>query len=198
MLTRTPVRWLGRWKAKRFQETGQPIRLDLGCGPFKRPGFVGLDLAAGSDIQWDIAWGLPFGDSTVLEVRSDHFFEHMDLPLVVRTLRECHRVLVTGGILDFSVPHIDPYLKAYMAHDFAFLKEKIFDVPKSQEDLYCTGFDRISWLLLRSGEHKSMFDAESIIAKVQLSGFSDVRFRAYDPSRDTQVRFSTCFVVAVK
>jgi predicted SAM-dependent methyltransferase len=188
----------GLRRAVRLQNQMDDLRLDLGCGPVKRPGFIGLDLFPKADIRWNIEWGLPFDDNSVVEIRSDHFLEHLDLPTVVEVLRECKRVLAPGGVLDFTVPHIDPYLDAYVRKDFDFLKDKIFDVPPRYEHLYTTCFDRISWLLHRAGEHKSLFDRESIVDKVKLAGFARVTTREFDVQRDTNPRFSSVYVVAVK
>lgn len=187
-----------RQYATHLDRTAQELRLDLGCGPFKRPNFVGIDLDSAADIQWDVRWGLPFGDDRVSEIRSDHFFEHLELPVFVEVLRECRRVLIPGGVLDFTVPHIDPYLDAYLHRDWQFLQEKIYDVPAGQEPFYDTCFDRIAWLLHRAGEHKALFDRESIIAKVRLAGFSEVKTREFDPTRDMNWRFSSIYVQALK
>ena len=185
-------------RATLLKSKSETLRLDLGCGSSKKPGFVGLDLSPDADIQWDIRWGLPFDDNSVIEIRSDHFLEHLELPVVVEVLRECRRVLVLGGVLNFTVPHINPYLDAYRRSDFKFLEEKIFDVPKGQEDLYNTCFDRISWLLHRSGEHKSLFDSESILAKVKLAGFAIVTTREFDKEKDVGYRYSSIYIEAVK
>lgn len=185
-------------RAKQLVNTVGELSLDLGCGSFKRPGFVGVDLSPRADIQWDIRWGLPFEDNSVTEIRSDHFFEHLQLSDLVDVLRECRRVLVPGGVLDFTVPHFDPYLEAYLHKDFDYLKEKIYDIPQGQEALCSTCFDRIAWLLYRSGEHKSLFDKESIVAKVKLAGFENVTTREFDPAKDTNPRFSCVYVVAIK
>jgi len=174
-----------------------PIKLDLGCGSSKREGFIGIDLSSEADIQWDLTQSLPFEDETVSVIRSDHFFEHIEQSDLIYLLKECKRVLVPGGILDFSVPHIDPYIEAYLSKDFDFLKEKITDIPNRDEELYNTCFDRILWLLYRNGEHKSMFDKDSIVAKVKLAGFSTVTTREYDPENDNY-RFSSVYVVAIK
>jgi predicted SAM-dependent methyltransferase len=188
----------GIGQAKEFANTVDELRLDLGCGSFKRPGFVGIDLLTTADIQWDIRWGLPFEDNSITEIRSDHFFEHLELPDLVDVLQECRRVLASGGVLDFTVPHLDPYLGAYLHKDFDYLKEKIYDVSQGQEALYGTCFDRIAWLLYRSGEHKSLFDKESIVAKVKLAGFENVTTREFDPAKDADPRFSSVYVVAIK
>lgn len=185
-------------RARAIQRRVRPLRLDLGCGDHPREGHIGIDLSPRADLRWDLTWGIPFADESVADIRSDHLFEHLDLPIVVEVLRECRRVLEPNGGLDFTVPHIDPYLDAYLRRDMDLLKEKIHDVPPERESLYSTCFDRISWLLLREGEHRSIYDRESIIAKVRQAGFREVRTREYEPSRDTDRRFSSCYVVAVK
>lgn len=180
------------------KELDGSVNLDLGCGSQKKDGFIGIDLSQEADIQWDLTWGLPLGDETVSIIRSDHFFEHLEQSDLMHLLKECRRILVTGGILYFSVPHVDPYIEAYLTKNFDFLKEKITDIPNGDEDLYNTCFDRILWLLYRNGEHKSMFDKESIVAKVKLAGFSTVTTRGYDPEKDINYRFSSIYVVATK
>lgn len=192
------MKWSGQRKADRLSSTAAPIKLDLGCGATAKPGFIGIDLLRTADICWDLRWGLPFSDNKIAEIRSDHFLEHLSLSLVVNVLSECRRVLRSGGVLDFTIPHLDPYLDAYLRRDFDFLREKIYDVPKNQEALYNTSFDRIAWLLYRNGEHKSLFDKESILAKVRLAGFSKVYDREFDTTKDINQRFSSIYVVAVK
>lgn len=192
------IRQSNRKYIEYLAKSNADIRIDLGCGLLRRPGFIGIDISLGADIQWDIRRGLPFKDNAVLEIRSDHFFEHLELPIVVEALRECYRVLVPGGILDFTVPHIDPYIEAYLNKDFNYLKEKICDITHEQEALYGTCFDRIAWLLHRSGEHKALFDKESILAKVKLAGFENVTTREFSPAKDRNYRFSSIYIVAIK
>lgn len=181
-----------------FSKTSGGIRLDLGCGSSKRPGFIGVDLNRAADLQWDIGWGLPFDDNSIFEIRSDHFFEHLELPKVVEVFSECRRVLIPGGTLDFSVPHLDPYVDAYLRRDYKLLSERITDIPVGQEDLYGTCFDLICWLLHRAGDHRSMFDRESIIAKLTIAGFTKTKIRTFDRNRDLNWRFSSIYVTAVK
>jgi predicted SAM-dependent methyltransferase len=188
---------LTRRKADRYLSDGKPIRLDLGCGDRCRPGFTGVDIAAGADLYWDLSRGLPFPDDTVAEIRSDHCLEHLPLPTVVHVLRECRRVLISGGRLEFTVPHLNPYLEAYHRGDFEVLAQRICDIPAGEETFYDTPFDRIAWLLHRAGEHRSMFDRDSIVSKVRLAGFQHVTTR--DPNgTDANLRYSSVYVVACK
>ena len=61
------MRRKGIKRAVQLKGKGGELRLDLGCGSIKRPGFVGLDLSSDADIQWDIRWGLPFDDNSKIK-----------------------------------------------------------------------------------------------------------------------------------
>ncbi len=197
-IQRKIIKWRGLRKAAAISRSSTLIRLDLGCGPIMRPGFIGVDLADRAGLRWDLQWGLPFRDNTIEEIRSDHFLEHLSLPFVVALLCECHRVLRPRGRVEFTVPHLDPYIEAYIKRDFDFLRGKIFDTPAGQDEIYSTSFDRIAWLLHRNGEHKSLFDKESILAKFKLAGFGEVRSREHDAEKDVNPRYSSIYIVGVK
>lgn len=79
-------------------------RLHLGCGAVRIPGFLGVDLVDGPevDIKADLRHRWPWPDSSVDEVRADDVFEH--LPDKCHTLRELHRVLVPNGVAVILVP----------------------------------------------------------------------------------------------
>ena len=79
-------------------------------------------------------------------IRSITFFEHLEQKDLIALLMECRRVLVPEGILYFSVPHLDPYIEAYLTKNYDFLQEKITDIPDGDELLYSTCFDLILWL----------------------------------------------------
>lgn len=82
------------------------IVLELGCGPSKREGRIGVDRLdlPGVDIVADVNQGLQFlPDHSVDAIYSESFFEHIDdLPLLVA---EIVRVLKKGGKNFMFVPH---------------------------------------------------------------------------------------------
>lgn len=117
-------------KAKKIAavETPKLLKLDLGCGPNKREGFIGVDarqfdgkvdqvinLAARyGDANGVVtpriemlgqfaAW--PWKDGTVEEVHSSHFLEHLTGAERVHFWNELHRVLIPGGKATIVVPH---------------------------------------------------------------------------------------------
>lgn len=174
------------------------IKLDLGSSSSQRHGFVGIDITEGSEMKWDLTRGIPFDDDSVEEIRSDHFFEHLDIDNLMSVLSECHRVLKKGKDLNFTVPHLNPYIKAYLKNDMKFLKNKIRDIPKEYKKIFDTPFDVIMWLIYRNGEHKTFFDKESIVSKLRHSGFKKIKVREYDKKTDINKRYSSIYIIATK
>lgn len=107
-----------------------PIRLDLGCGPGKKPGFIGCDHTAfpGVDLVCDLSqarWVVReeidwmehidgdrdhpihsiFKDNSIEEAHSSHFFEHLDAMQRVAFLNELFRVLKPGAKCTLIAPH---------------------------------------------------------------------------------------------
>lgn len=80
------------------------MKLDLGCGPHKQQGFLGVDIRPqpGVDIVADLAGRWPFDNSSVDEVRASHIFEHLPEPL--HTMEELYRVLKPGAVANLDMP----------------------------------------------------------------------------------------------
>lgn len=83
-----------------------PLRVNLGCGRFPKPGFLNVDWMPGPgvDVIHDLSrLPLPFEDASVDAFEADHILEH--LPDVFGTMREIHRCLRPGGTALIRVPH---------------------------------------------------------------------------------------------
>lgn len=78
------------------------MRLHLGCGRKKWPGYVNCDLA-NSDVNCDIR-NLPFDDDMADEVVAIHVVEHFFITEIGRVLTEWVRVLKPGGLLILELP----------------------------------------------------------------------------------------------
>lgn len=86
-----------------------PLRVDLGCGPRKPEGFVGIDRHqwGDTDIVADLAEGIPLEDGIVDEVRAYDVLEH--LPDPIHSMNELWRILKPGGKADILVPSTSGY-----------------------------------------------------------------------------------------
>lgn len=81
-------------------------KLNLGCGKFKKEGYVNLDCC--SHLDPDIVHNLnsvpyPFSDSSFELVEADHVLEHLSDPF--GAMKELHRILKSGGSAIIKVPH---------------------------------------------------------------------------------------------
>lgn len=130
-------------------------KLNLGCGEFKKEGFINLDLR--QETQPDVVWDLnkfpyPFNSGEFEVIEADHVIEHLLDPF--RVMKELHRILKDGGKLVVKVPHFsrgfthpdhkrgfdltfpfyfDRRFKAgYMGYDFFLEKQRLrwFGMPR--------------------------------------------------------------------
>ena len=79
--------------------------IDLGCGIRKKPNSIGMDVVAlpGVDVVANMAYGLPFRDSSIDGIYVYHVLEHMDDFL--GTMGEIWRVCKDGAKAYIKVPH---------------------------------------------------------------------------------------------
>jgi predicted SAM-dependent methyltransferase len=61
----------------------------------------------GTIVHHDTSHGIPFDDSSVPQIYSSHFLEHVTRQQAEALLAECHRVLVREGIIRICVPSLD-------------------------------------------------------------------------------------------
>jgi len=86
----------------------QPLKLDFGCGPNKKSGFIGVDIIEfpNVDIILDIGnkkW--PWKDSSVEEAHASHFVEHLTSTQRIHFCNELYRVLKVGSSAQIITPH---------------------------------------------------------------------------------------------
>lgn len=96
-----------------------PLRVEIGGGPFPAPGYVHVDADPASRHleHLAVAWDLPFDDGSVHELLAIHVLEHVHPGLVAHTLQEWRRVLHPGGFAQIHVPNARAILPAYLEGD---------------------------------------------------------------------------------
>lgn len=89
-------------------------KLDLGCGKFRKRGFLGIDNLQSyvyqgmteEDKKWilifDLDNAIPFPDNTITDVLISHFLEHVKSPKYF--LQEVWRVCVANAHVEVYVP----------------------------------------------------------------------------------------------
>lgn len=108
-------------------------KLNIGCGNDIREGFVNLDISQlpGVDVVCDIDKNLlPFEDNSFEYIICIDILEHVEY---IRVLKEIHRILKPGGVVEIRVPHftssnnfIDPtHKKMFSFRTFSFFADNI-------------------------------------------------------------------------
>lgn len=90
------------------------IRLDIGCGNKREPGWIAVDQASNysgqpPDVECDIR-ALPFENDYADEVRAIHVIEHFYAWEATDVVKEWIRVLKPGGQLTIECPCLDKVL----------------------------------------------------------------------------------------
>lgn len=175
----------------------EPLKLNLGCGPKPKKGWVNVDLFdPAADLRLDLRNAWPFPDRSVSYIYSEHVFEHFEISVEVpHFLREALRVLKPGGIFDVVVPDTEVVLKAYGDPRAAFWAK----AAEMQWHPGCvTPIERINYHFRQGGEHKFAWDAETLAKTLQAAGFTAITQREFDPSMDSAERVFSLYMVGRK
>lgn len=98
---------MARKSALKVAPKPEIIRLDIGCGKNKQPGFIGLDQykLPGVDIVCDLRKKLPYKDGSVDEIHCSHFIEHLTAQERVNFMNEIYRIMRVGAKATLIAPH---------------------------------------------------------------------------------------------
>ena len=180
-----------------------PLRMNLGCGPNPRAGWLNVDLVPGADLTLDIRRPLPFPDASCAEIYAEHVLEHLAYPgEVEQVLADWFRVLARGGTVSLGVPDTESALRAYVRGDdgyFAWCRTQPW-----HRDWVRTRLDTINYHFRQQsptfGEaHLYAYDFETLADRLVAAGFVDVTQRPFDSAFDSEDRrIGTLYVRATK
>jgi len=172
-------------------------RLHLGCGQNLRSSWTNIDVfVPAADLALDLREPLPFPEACIATIYSEHFIEHIEEEDAVRLVAECFRVLRPGGLLSVGFPDAEEELQAYASNDREFFDYVRWRIPSLRDATKCqiVNHDFRQW-----GEHRFIYDLETMARMLERAGFREVGRRAFDPARDSEEReVETVYVDAVK
>ena len=95
---------------------GQHLKLHVGCGDIRIPGFLNVDIDAALpavEVVDDAGTLARFPDGSASLIYACHVLEHFSHEQVPRVLQRWHAVLEPGGELRISVPDLDRIVSIY-------------------------------------------------------------------------------------
>jgi len=176
---------------------GLALKLNLGCGPNSKLGWLNIDLFhSGADLQLDLRERWPFPDGSVAYIYSEHVFEHFEFyEEVPHVLSESLRVLQADGVFDVGVPDTEWPLRGYGNPDHDYWPFAPTCHPSSCE----TQLDHINYHFRQGEEHKYAWDEETLTRSLQRSGFVCIARRPFDATLDSESRrIGTLYMRGVK
>lgn len=182
-------------------------RLNIGCGPVKTPGFVRIDFCPGVDLRVDLRRPLPIPNSIADLILCEHFLEHLRYPgQALQFLRDCHRILETGGRLVLSVPDTQWPLQCYVEGTDEW--QRACKENKWHPKWVTTTMEHINYHFRQQDDdrgdghfecHRYAYDAETLEKVLRKAGFNVVRKRDFEPGLDAEHRrVGSLFMEAVK
>lgn len=84
------------------------MKINLGCGSNKEPGYINVDKAHAPDVMHDLeSFPWPWPDSSVDEIRAHHVLEHLgrETAVFIGVMKEMYRVCKPGAKIEIVVPH---------------------------------------------------------------------------------------------
>jgi hypothetical protein len=123
------------------------MRLHLGCGTKKIPGWINIDSVAGCgpDLVHDLTRPFPYADQTVDEILAEDLLEHFDKYMRVQVMSEWARVLKVGGTITVQVPNFKKILFKYFKFGFNNFVDFIFGENMWNSRIYIGHFGNHKW-----------------------------------------------------
>jgi predicted SAM-dependent methyltransferase len=153
-------------------------KLQIGSGEVKISGWLSGDLNPCSKdvIYLDATKKLPFPDSTFDYVFSEHMIEHISWGEGIFMLKECRRVLKTGGVLRVATPDLSVLLEMYCKETKTSSEKQyikwITDEFLEGVKIYKSGF--VVNALFRNWHHTFLYDGELLETAMREAGFRDI------------------------
>lgn len=154
-----------------------PLKLHLGCGARKLPGWVNIDkfdydpadtsrTGSDYDIQADIC-DLPVRDGTVDQILLVHVVEHFTRWQTIDNLRHWKSKLREGGLLLVEMPDLDKCIEWYLrGRDAPHIDTKIGPQNMGKTQFYGNQWDRLDY-----ETHRYVWTVSEFLRELNAAGF---------------------------
>ena len=158
------------------------LRLNIGCGKIRYPGWVNIDCEPDADLVIDIRKALPFDSNSVDFIYCEHLLEHFTYEEGEKVLIEFQKCLKRRSIIRIAMP------------DLNYIIQKYNTDWKSQEWLSWSDYATIKTkgqminAAFRSWEHKYLYNEEDLRNQLIKAGFSEIASCKWNESSHSDLR----------
>jgi predicted SAM-dependent methyltransferase len=157
------------------------LKLNIGCGRIKFPGWVNIDLEPTADLIIDVNKGLPFRENTAGFIYNEHFIEHLEYVEGEKAIKEFYRVLKEGGILRIATPDLEYITRKYLG-DW-----KTQDWISWPEYQYIKTRGQMINISFRNWGHKYLYNEEDLTNLLKKAGFRTVLKQDWNKSNYSEL-----------
>jgi len=127
---------------------------------------------------------LPFETGSVSAIYSSHVLEHLYFADAQQLLRECHRVLQSGGLIRFVVPDLASIVARYHNSSHESRADELLRGLhlRQQKRNDSNVFLRLYDAFCDFHSHKWMYDQQSLSHRMREAGFAEVASRGIHDS----------------
>lgn len=133
-------------------------------------------------VHADVRKGLRYADASAAYVYSSHMIEHLARWQALELVRECRRVLRTGGVLRLATPDLEAWIREYLDGDTTSgptPADSLMEKLATFRDSPGSAAQRFARRALGSSQHQWLYDARSLSHLLREGGFPDPVVREY-------------------
>jgi hypothetical protein len=174
---RLGVRGLGNRSRLNALQRQRSLRVHLGCGDDRLPGFVNIDYRPTGAVDVAMDLSLPeLADGSVSLAFSNAFFEHLYRPARAPHLRRVRQALAADGVCCYiGIPYFPMIARLYVERGPGTASD-VFDLYNVYRYTHGDPEGQAAWWLGQL--HKSLFDEAEVAALLEPCGFGTyVMFR---------------------
>jgi len=125
----------------------QAMKLHLGCGTKKLPGWINIDSVESCrpDIVHDLGKALPYADLSADEIMAYSVLEHFDKYMRYCVFSDWARVLKIGGLIHLEVPDFKKLLFRFFKFRFDDFVDTLFGENMWEAQIYIGHFGNHKW-----------------------------------------------------
>ena len=171
-----------------IQENPNRIKLNIGSGGSGIAGWLNGDIwFYEGTVYMDVAETLPFNNSSVQFIKTEHMIEHLEYATCKYFFQECFRVLQSNGVLRISTPSLEKLILLYSGQG----KVDTLELLAHHRQYHQRPTENINvWFNdhVRLWGHKFIFDQSTLLGLLKEVGFTKIKECKYGESEHSDLQ----------